>query len=81
MMFLICSVCNIWLSACEFRRVSVKSVMCHQVNSSFKFRIGACNKWSSDWNNCPNHCRQLVHSVISGDVLWTVHAQIAPAAT
>jgi hypothetical protein len=81
MKFLICNVCNIWLSACELRRVSVKSSMCHQVNASFKFRIGASNKWPSDWNNCPSRCGPLVHSVISGDVLWTIYVQITPAAT
>jgi hypothetical protein len=81
MKFLIFNVCNIWSSACEFSRVSVKSAMCHQVNAPFKFRIGACNKWPSDWNNCLSCCGLLVHSVILGDVLWTVHAQITFAST
>jgi hypothetical protein len=81
MKFLICKVCNIWPSSCEFKRVPFKSAMCHQVNASFKFRIGACNKWLSDWNNYPSRCGLFVQYVISGDVLWTVHAQIAHAAT
>jgi hypothetical protein len=80
MKFLICNVCNIWPSACEFSRVFFNSAECHQVNASFKFRIGACNNWSSVWNNCPSHCGPLVHYVISDDVLWTVTAQIAHAA-
>jgi hypothetical protein len=69
------------LAECMWIQVSIKSAMCHQVNASFKFRIGACKKWPSDWNNYPSHCGPLVHSVISGDVLWTVHAQITPVAT
>jgi hypothetical protein len=69
------------VECCELRRVSVKLAMCHQVNGSFKFRIGACNKWLSDWNNCLSQRGLLVHSVISSDVMWTVHAQITPAAT
>jgi hypothetical protein len=81
MKFLICNIRNIWSSACEFRRVYVKLAMCHQVNASFKFRISACNKWLSDMNNCLSHCGPLVHSVILGDVLWIVHAQIATVAT
>jgi hypothetical protein len=81
MKFLICNVSNIWPGAYEFRRVSVKSAMCHQVNASFKFRTDACNKWPSDCNNCPRRCGLLVHSIISSDVIWTVHVQIAPAAT
>jgi hypothetical protein len=58
-----------------------KLAMCHQVNGSFKFRIGGCNNWPSDWNNCLSQRGPLVYSVISGDVLLTVHAQIAPTAT
>jgi hypothetical protein len=61
--------------------VPVNSGECHQVNASLKLSIGACNKWPSDWNNCPSHCGPLVHSIISGDVMRTVHAQIAPTAT
>jgi hypothetical protein len=80
MKFLICNVCNIWMSACEFSRVPVNSAECHQVNASFKFRIGACNNCSSAWNNCPSRCGPLVHSVISGNMLPTITTQIAPAA-
>jgi hypothetical protein len=80
MKFLISNGCNIWLSTYEFSRVSVNSAECHQVNTYFKFRIGAYNKWLSVWNNCLSHCGPLVHFVISGDVLWTVITQIAPTA-
>jgi hypothetical protein len=80
MKFLICNICNIWPSACEFRRVSVNSAKCHQVNASFNFRIGVCNNWLSDWNNCLSQCGPLVHSIILDDMMLTVTAQITLAA-
>jgi hypothetical protein len=53
--------------------VTVNSAECHQVDASCKIRIYACCNW-------PSRYGLLVHPVIKDEALWTVSAQITPAA-